>query len=166
MSRPFIPIKVRYESKVIKNESGCWGWSGSINQAGYGALNSGGHFGRPLRAHRVSWELHFGPIPAGMLVCHHCDNRICSRPDHLFLGTAKANSMDMSRKGRQIFQRDPSRAARGSKSRSRLTEEQVIEMRRRRKAGTGLRELAEAYKMAQSGISAICNGKNWRHTPI
>lgn len=50
--------------------------------------------------HRVAWELRFGPIPAGLIVCHACDNPICLNPDHLLLGTARANAQDMLRKGR------------------------------------------------------------------
>jgi hypothetical protein len=55
---------------------------------------------RPLRAPRLSYALTRGPIPNGLLVCHHCDNPCCVRPDHLFLGTVRDNFFDAIRKGR------------------------------------------------------------------
>lgn len=56
--------------------------------------------GREQLASRVVWELEHGPIPAGLLVCHRCDNPSCVRPDHLFLGTVKDNAQDALSKGR------------------------------------------------------------------
>lgn len=91
----------RYWSRVVRGAEGeCWGWDGA-NSRGYGILsNPLGHPHPPLRATRVSWEIHNGPIPDGMLVCHRCDNPPCSNPDHLFLGTHTENMRDMIRKGR------------------------------------------------------------------
>lgn len=83
--------------------SGCWLWAASLRPvSGYGQLRIGASV---KFAHRVSYALHRGPIPAGLFVCHHCDTPSCVNPDHLFLGTAKDNAQDSLRKGRQHDQR-------------------------------------------------------------
>lgn len=82
----------------------CWVWTGTVpKQPGYGRFNTGIKLaGRwvIVNVHRYSWELHHGPVPAGLWVLHRCDNRPCVRPDHLFLGTATDNNRDMVAKGR------------------------------------------------------------------
>jgi hypothetical protein len=72
----------------------CWEWKGKPKDTGYGTFLNG-------YAHRYAYEIVNGPIPAGMCVLHRCDNRICVRPDHLFLGTKEDNTADMWSKGRQ-----------------------------------------------------------------
>jgi len=91
----------RFWSKISKTES-CWSWTGTIMKHGYGMLSIGGKF---RLAHRYSWELFNGHIPDGLYALHHCDNPLCVRPDHLFIGTQKDNIMDMMAKGRHRSQK-------------------------------------------------------------
>lgn len=77
----------------------CWEWQSRARcHGGYGAINAGR--GPKLRAHRVAWALHNGPLPDGLGVLHSCDNPPCCNPDHLFLGKQDANIADMRAKGR------------------------------------------------------------------
>jgi hypothetical protein len=76
----------------------CWEWSGPRTSDGYGMIRlNQNHY---LRAHRVSYELANGPILGRLCVLHRCDNRLCIRPSHLFLGTRRQNALDKAVKCR------------------------------------------------------------------
>lgn len=91
-------VLARYWIKVRKTDE-CWEWiAGKRGKTGYGSFKINGVV---IDTHRVSWMIHFGPIPDGKCVLHKCDNRVCIRPDHLFLGTQLDNIRDMDKKGRR-----------------------------------------------------------------
>jgi hypothetical protein len=79
----------------------CWEWTGARFPYGYGHIAGSPKLGEPrnLYAHRVAYELGFGPIPKGLFVCHSCDNPPCCNPKHLWLGTALDNARDRDAKG-------------------------------------------------------------------
>lgn len=99
MTRHIIPIEDRFWKRVQKTET-CWLWVGAKTFGGYGVIRS--RENKIVRSHRLSWEIHYGKIPDGLDVCHHCDVPSCVRPDHLFVGTPQDNYLDMHTKGRDI----------------------------------------------------------------
>jgi HNH endonuclease len=91
-------LQEKYDAQVIVRPGECWGWRGATFRFGYGKVKLWD--GTRTTAHRVSYQIHYGPIPDGMFVCHHCDNPPCTNPEHLFLGTGADNNRDMAKKGR------------------------------------------------------------------
>lgn len=111
------------------------------------------------RANRAAWVLVNGPIPDGMLVCHHCDNPPCCNPAHLFLGTNSDNIADRDAKGRQA--RVPGKKGEGSHL-AHLTLQQVSEIRARYAAGgITYRELAPQYSVSEGAIGKVVRRDRW-----
>ena len=80
--------------------SGCWLWNRKLGSTGYGNSTRGGPRTPQISAHRLSWEIHRGPIPKGFHVLHKCDVKGCVNPDHLFVGRHRDNMADCALKGR------------------------------------------------------------------
>ena len=96
----------RFWVKVVRGPD-CWNWNGGKLVEGYGRFVDRGKY---VLAHRVSWEIHNGPIPEGLCVLHRCDNPPCTNPDHLFVGTHGDNARDRAAKGRNGKWRRPTPA--------------------------------------------------------
>lgn len=137
----------------------CWEWTGYIRPAGYGQVGLPGRR-KTIDAHRASWMIHYGSIPEGASVLHHCDNRKCVNPDHLFIGTHQMNMRDAVAKGRMGPGRNAAR---------RLTDEQVAEIRRRyirgihpaRRTGGSPLELAAEFGITKQYVNQLARNL-WR----
>jgi hypothetical protein len=141
----------------------CWQWVGAIHKKNkYGFIQV--KKGEILLAHRYSWILHNGGIPEDLWVLHKCDNPSCVNPAHLFLGTHEDNMEDMVNKDRHAY-------CKGDfNPHNRLTEEQVLEIRRRHRIGMGKGDkmngstaLAKEFGVHRHTILDIVSRKAWTH---
>lgn len=144
---------MRFWANVRKSD-GCWNWIGrkvkSTKKLFYGTLKIGEH---GMLAHRFSWELHNGEIPLRKQVLHKCDNGLCVRPDHLFIGTQLDNVRDMIAKGRRVYGRVV------------LTPEQRAIIKKRyvpycRKNGASA--LADEMGLNVSTVTCAATGRRWK----
>jgi HNH endonuclease len=153
----------RYWGKVIVKK-GCWGWKGSFHPDGYGYLTVRkrleNNYRKNFYAHRISWEVHCGPIPEGLFVLHKCDNPPCTNPKHLFLGTNKDNMDDCSAKGRQ---NGKAKALPGSQNPMAIFDERDIPIIR--KSTKTISAIADLYGVSKSAIALIRQRKSWKHVP-
>lgn len=134
----------------------CWVWTGCAIALGYGAFCSGG---KQTYAHRLSFIIAFG-LPQAF-VLHKCDNRRCVNPSHLFDGTHEDNMADMARKGR--VKKTPNiNQARGARfPHTKLTKEQVLEIRALRSCKIQQKEIARRFSMSTASIGRILAGQQW-----
>lgn len=143
-------MKMRF-FKYANIAEGCWNWGAYVGPSGYGDIGLGK---RVLRAHRASWAIHYGEIPAGMWVLHKCDNRRCVNPKHLFVGTRYDNIADCVSKRRHNH---------GERCNlTKLTLRQVREIKISYESGSYTqRELGKKFNVDQSSIHRIVRGQSW-----
>jgi hypothetical protein len=142
-------VALKFWPKVEKT-SNCWLWTGKCNKAGYGLVSCGGM--RYTGAHRVSYMLHHGSIPAGALVLHKCDNRPCVNPSHLYLGDYFDNAKDMVDRWR---------------TRTKLSRETVQAIRRDQAAGCiSPAILARKYDISKGIVQHIMHGRTFANVTI
>lgn len=148
------PLEVARFWNAVDMSGDCWTWCGSTTPAGYGWMWIDG---KNTMAHRIAWELFEGRPDPELMVCHRCDNRICVRPDHLFLGTAADNNADRDAKGR---------AAIGERSgNSRLRSDQVYAIRAMRDRGVSTPVIARLFQIPPGHAWMIGARKSWSHLP-
>ncbi len=151
---PTLPIgfnttfRRRFWEKVLKTD-GCWFWKAKITKSGYGEVSTGIKQKRTMRAHVASWLLHGETIPKGQIVCHTCDSRACVRPDHLWVGTNKENTIDACRKQRWKIK---------------LTWE-IAQQIRESYPVIPAKELARMYGIHATTVFRIINRQRWKYAP-
>ena len=171
------------ESKVAKFWSrvdvlgveDCWNWKFGKNKAGYGQFCM---MNRDFISSRVAYCIANGGIPKNTIICHKCDNPACCNPNHLYAGTFEDNYKDSVNRERLKYSRVEKKKSalsaafperygivKGSTNgRSRLTESDVIELRRLRKEGIlTLREIAKRFDVSRSCVCHVLAGRCWTH---
>ena len=139
-----------------EKQGDCLVWTGGKSKtSGYGLAWANG---KNQSAHRVSYAIHHGEIPAGLHVMHTCDNRLCINPAHLILGSRSDNMVDKEAKGRG------NHVLGTSHPKAKATPEIAAEIRRRyqpRHPINGGSALAREFNLAQQTVSHILRGDTW-----
>lgn len=144
----------KFEKIVIKTET-CWGWKNKVTSSRYTTIGIGKN--KWVSGHRLSWIINYGDIPKDKYVLHKCDNKVCTNPDHLFLGSAYDNSMDMLKKNRCNPMKGPKHPY------AKLSVENIKEIKNMKRQGLMQSEIARIFKVSSSTILDILKGRTWKH---
>lgn len=147
-------ISMRLSANSVRGHNGCLVWNGARSTEGYGHLSVKG---RSTLVHRLAWQEANGDIPAGMFVCHRCDNPSCLNPDHLFIGTPAANHIDM------VIKRRKARLHGDKNPRAKLSFAKVAAIRRARGSN---RSIGSAFGISHGHVSRIKRGVAWSKKDI
>lgn len=161
LARPVQTAEAKFLSqRIATSKETCWNWNGTLHKDGYGVFYTPTRSGdkKTLLAHRFAWELVNGNIPAGLCICHKCDNPRCVNTNHLFVGTQLDNIADMVAKGRGRHLAGVEIAM------SKLNDEKVRQMRAIRTAeSTTLSVLADRFGVTKATVSKAINLQTWKH---
>lgn len=140
-----------FESRIQKT-SGCWLWIGAKSGVPrYGVFQYGG---KRHRAHVFALALDNRPVPKGMSALHHCDNPMCVRPSHLYVGTQRMNNLDAWERTRTDY---------GVKHHSaKLTPAIVREMRTMHRRGVSFAQIARTFNVSAPTASFAAQSKSWK----
>jgi len=156
---PTLSVVGRFWQYVERTDGeGCWEWQGRRDVRGYGRLWVGR---RHLLAHRISYAIAWGGLPAGPHVLHHCDNPPCVRPDHLWLGSHADNIRDAARKGRLYRKGRPG----VTNPLAKLDDQKVTDARARYSRGEFIKDLAKDYGVSRSTMAKAVHRQKWVHVP-
>jgi hypothetical protein len=145
-------LVTRFWNKVKCLPSGCWEWQAGLSN-GYGSMRV--RVGKAYYTHRIAYAIYNQTDPADLCVRHRCDNRVCVNPFHLLIGTRADNNQDAVERNRYAKGEDrPS---------SKLTNEQVLDIRLQRSLGVSCTWLANKYCVARSTIYRTQHKQRWRH---
>lgn len=150
----------RFWRRTKKVEGGCWEWLGLKNAAGYGTLAVKN---KKTLAHRFSLTLH-GVDVDGKYACHHCDNKGCVNPEHLYAGDRKSNARDAVVRGRYVRGADHHWAGKHkgeTNGRAKLSAADVLSIRERVSGGELRSKLAREFQVSWTAINYAVNGQNW-----
>jgi uncharacterized protein (DUF433 family) len=156
--RDDVEVASRFWPKVAHRTPGlCWPWIGAIDQTGgYGRFVVDRY---TSYAHRVVWVMTHGPVPEGMDVLHHCDNPPCVNLAHLYLGDHTRNMQDRKQRGRAPVIRG------ALNPQAVLTEQNVLDIRARWRAGEREATIAPDYPVARHVIYKVATYRSWKHVP-
>lgn len=141
---------------IPDDREGCWKWQDCPTSGGYAQYRVGN---RKIRVHRYSYQIFKGPILAGLLVCHTCDNPMCVNPRHLFLGSEKDNTQDMIRKGRKVIITGENHHW------AKLTNQEVVRIIELRNQGLAQQDIANAVGVSRPRVSQILTDPRYGNYP-
>ena len=151
--------KVNKSSSVFGDDgqfpTQCWTWTAGVSNKGYGLFWLSP---RMQSSHRVAWFLEWGNVPKEICVLHKCDNKICVRPDHLFLGTVQDNNNDKKQKNRSYYGIQKSE----NQPTAKLTRKDVTVIRARFATGETQRSIALDYDVGYKTIHKVVRNKSWK----
>lgn len=152
--RERVSVEERFWSAIDKSpgqgpNGDCWEWTLGRLEWGYGRFAVGRG---EVKAHRMAYELAVGPVPDGLMVCHHCDNPPCCNPSHLFVGDGFDNMGDMAAKGRSL------QGVKHHKAKLSDDDVRAIRVDTRRQV-----EIAEEYGVSRGLVGHIKRRLIWKH---